>query len=62
MAKPLVALADRYDPSTLARFFLAPTPPMPRFELDGDERAALAAFLLASESGSERRTDEGPAR
>jgi mono/diheme cytochrome c family protein len=62
VAKPLVALADRFDPSTLARFFVAPTPPMPRFELDGDERAALAAFLLASESGSERRTDEGPAR
>ena len=46
VARPLRRLAERYDPSSLAAFFLTPTPPMPRFDLDGHERAALAAYLL----------------
>lgn len=44
--RPLSRLAERYDPRTLAAFLLAPTPPMPRFDLDESQRAALAAYLL----------------
>ena len=44
--RPLSRLAERYDPTTLAAFLLAPTPPMPRFDLDESQRAALAAYLL----------------
>jgi glucose/arabinose dehydrogenase len=46
VAKPIVGLSARYDAASLGDFFEAPTPPMPRFELDPAERAALAEFLL----------------
>jgi len=43
---PLRALGERYTQANLATFFLAPTPPMPRFDLDVKQREALAAYLL----------------
>jgi glucose/arabinose dehydrogenase len=47
IAKPLAELERRYDAAALAAFFDAPTPPMPRFDLDERERMALAEYLLA---------------
>lgn len=44
--KHLTGLAQKYSKETLADFFTAPTPPMPRFELSTEERAALAYYLL----------------
>ena len=44
---PLDALAEKYSVSTLAEYFLTPTPPMPTYDLSGDERAQLANFLLS---------------
>ena len=46
VARPLGNLGRRYNPETLGAFFLTPTPPMPRFDLDEEQRAALAAYLL----------------
>lgn len=46
-AKPLLDLADRYNLDSLADFFLAPTPPMPRYPLTGQQRRGLAVLLLA---------------
>jgi len=46
VARPLSQLTRRYDADTLASFFLTPTPPMPRFDLDEGERAALADYVL----------------
>jgi len=46
VARPLSSLSERYDAATLAAFFTAPTPPMPRFDLGEREQAALAAYLL----------------
>jgi len=51
VATPLSELAARYDPESLAGFFNAPTPPMPRFDLSSDDRAALAAYLLREHGG-----------
>ncbi|TQV68056.1 oxidoreductase [Exilibacterium tricleocarpae] len=44
---PLVNLQARYDSGGLARFFDAPTPPMPRVSLSEPQKLALAAYLLA---------------
>ncbi|MEE4660228.1 MAG: PQQ-dependent sugar dehydrogenase [Halieaceae bacterium] len=41
-------LAERYTPTSLAAYFLTPTPPMPRYELDAEQRAHLAHYLLHS--------------
>lgn len=46
VAVPLERLAERYDVASLAEYFLAPTPPMPAFDLDADARRALAVHLL----------------
>lgn len=46
VARRLSGLSQRYDAATLAAFFTAPTPPMPRFDLDEHAQAALAAYLL----------------
>lgn len=46
VAKPLEGLRARYDLPGLANFLLAPTPPMPAFELSPDERRDLAVYLL----------------
>ncbi|MDF1819814.1 MAG: PQQ-dependent sugar dehydrogenase [Immundisolibacteraceae bacterium] len=43
---PLVSLHERYSQSSLSDFLAAPTPPMPAFPLTGNERDALAAYLL----------------
>ncbi|MCG3169448.1 MAG: hypothetical protein CALGDGBN_00966 [Pseudomonadales bacterium] len=43
----LDTLRQRYDVDSLADYFLAPTAPMPTFELDAGERRALAIWLLA---------------
>jgi glucose/arabinose dehydrogenase/cytochrome c551/c552 len=48
--KSLKDLSQRYDQSSLAMFFLAPTPPMPRVPLSDEEREAVAAWLLRSEA------------
>ncbi len=39
-------IGERYNIDTLTAFFIAPTPPMPIFPLNADERKALAVFLL----------------
>lgn len=47
--RPVHALdrvAERYNVDTLTAFFIAPTPPMPIFPLNEEERRALAVFLL----------------
>lgn len=44
---PLAELALRYDVDSLADFLAAPPAEMPRFELDSDQRRALAAYLLS---------------
>ena len=46
VAKPLEGLGAKYSVDALAGFFLAPTPPMPAFELSEEERRALAVHLL----------------
>lgn len=40
-------VSARYNLAELADFFLAPTPPMPRFELDAGQREALAVYLYS---------------
>ena len=42
----LTGLADRYSPKDLATFLDTPTPPMPAFDLDAEQRGDLAAWLL----------------
>jgi glucose/arabinose dehydrogenase len=49
VVKPLVDLADRYDVTSLARFFTSPTPPMPLVPLTAEERTDLAVHLLDAE-------------
>ncbi len=39
-------VADRYDLEKLQTFFDAPTSPMPRFELNAEEKEALAVYVL----------------
>ncbi len=46
VAVPLANLRTRYDIESLADFFEAPTPPMPVFPLEADERRDLAIHLL----------------
>jgi glucose/arabinose dehydrogenase len=48
--KPLGELRSRYDPTSLAAFLAAPTPPMPLAPLSDAERRDLAIHLLAEES------------
>ena len=43
----LESVSARYNLAELADFFLAPTPPMPRFELDAGQREALAVYLYS---------------
>jgi hypothetical protein len=43
---PLAALAARHSLETLALLLETPTPPMPVFALEAQERRALAAYLL----------------
>ena len=45
---PLEDLSDKYSPGSLADYFLAPTPPMPRYPLSETERMQLAHYLLKS--------------
>ena len=48
-SRTLIALDDltlRYTTDELANFFLSPTPPMPVFPLDQEQRRALAVYLL----------------
>jgi mono/diheme cytochrome c family protein len=47
VALPLRDLQQRFDLAGLAEFLERPAAPMPVFPLDADERAALAAHLLA---------------
>lgn len=44
--RSLRGVGQRYNLAELADFFLAPTPPMPRFELDANQREALAVYLF----------------
>ena len=44
---PLASLTGRHDASSLAAFLVAPTPPMPSYDLEASERVDLAAFLLS---------------
>jgi glucose/arabinose dehydrogenase len=46
---PLDGLAQKYDPASLADYFLAPTPPMPKYPLSDQERLELAHYLLNRE-------------
>lgn len=46
VVKPLAGLSTRYDIESLGQFFTAPQPPMPVFDLDEEERRALAVHLL----------------
>ncbi len=43
--KPLENIAQRYTLNELADFFLTPTPPMPVFPLNDQQREALAVYL-----------------
>jgi hypothetical protein len=45
----LAGVADKYDINSLSEYFLAPTPPMPLYELSEDQRSALAHYLLSRE-------------
>ena len=45
---PLARLSERFRPTTLAAFLAVPTPPMPHFDLDADQRAKLAWYLLGA--------------
>ena len=49
VVKPLVGLASKYSVDSLARFFSAPQPPMPVFDLSEQDRRALAVHLLETE-------------
>ena len=42
---PLVDIAEHYSLEELADFFVAPTPPMPVFPLNADQRKALSVLL-----------------
>jgi glucose/arabinose dehydrogenase len=46
---PLENLAARYNAEALAEFFLTPTPPMPQFDLNQEQRTQLAHYLLSLE-------------
>lgn len=46
--KELKNLSARYNIERLEKFFVTPTPPMPVFPLDADERHALAVYLLTT--------------
>lgn len=46
VVKPLEDLSARYDVESLTAFFLAPTQPMPVFDLPAEQRRALAVHLL----------------
>lgn len=47
VTKPLDGLAAKYSLTSLTGFFVAPTPPMPVFDLSTEERRALAVHLLS---------------
>lgn len=47
---PLDRLAGRYTLDSLADYFLTPTPPMPLFELEAEQRQQLAHYLLSRQS------------
>ena len=51
---PLSNLSKRYDLAELGAFLVAPTPPMPAFELSAEERRALAVHLLERHGGGSR--------
>jgi len=44
---PLSGLPQKYDPASLADYFLAPTPPMPKYPLSDQQRLELAHYLLS---------------
>lgn len=44
-------LGSRYTLQTLADYFLAPTPPMPRFDFSAAEREQLAHYLVDKKEG-----------
>lgn len=58
LAEKWKTLADRYTIEQLSEFFLAPTPPMPMFQLSKAERRALAVHLL--DTGENSVLDSGP--
>lgn len=45
----LTALHERYNAASLTDFFSAPTPPMPAFPLNAEQREALAVYLFDKE-------------
>lgn len=45
----LVALTERYSVDSLMNFFSAPTPPMPAFPLNAEQREALSVYLFNQE-------------
>jgi glucose/arabinose dehydrogenase len=47
----LANLGDRYTLPELTDYFLTPTPPMPLFELDLQQRGQLAHYLLSQDEG-----------
>ncbi len=44
---PLERLSQRWSAEALAAFLAAPPPPMPRFDLDPEQRRKLALYLLS---------------
>lgn len=47
-SQPLQGLQAKYDVASLAQFLQTPTPPMPVFPLDEQQRRALSVYLLTS--------------
>jgi len=44
---PLNQLPERYDLGSLADYFVTPTPPMPQFDLNPQQREQLAHYLIS---------------
>ncbi|WP_269621087.1 PQQ-dependent sugar dehydrogenase [Zhongshania sp. BJYM1] len=55
IGKPLINLHESYNVASLADFFSAPTPPMPAFPLNADEREALAVYLFDHELNNNQK-------
>ncbi|WP_444920061.1 PQQ-dependent sugar dehydrogenase [Microbulbifer sp. CnH-101-G] len=47
---PLTGLNKKYTLQSLADYFDTPTPPMPRYDLTGEQKKALAHYLLSREA------------
>ncbi|MCZ6828957.1 MAG: PQQ-dependent sugar dehydrogenase [Gammaproteobacteria bacterium] len=61
---PLNRLLQRYDLDSLADYFVTPTPPMPQFDLDQQQREQLAHYLIsqAGRSPAGRSPAQSPAK